>query len=229
MRRDVMEMTSEIEFSTALAGIARVSAPPPDGLQAAMLARVLDEIDHGLLLVDLTGRILHANHPARCELASAQALCEREGMLWGSDDARQRQIRQALKDAAHDGRSIVELEHDGSMLSLAFIPMASLPGGGIDTVLVMCSKRQNCATLTMQMFARANRLTRAEQNVLRQLCDGHRAEEIAGLQGIRVSTVRTHIKSVREKTGSSSVREIVHRLARMPQVVSALRISAQDN
>jgi DNA-binding CsgD family transcriptional regulator len=223
-----MEMTSEIEFSTALAGIARVSAPPPDGLQAAMLARVLDEIDHGLLLVDLTGRILHANHPARCELASAQALCEREGMLWGSDDARQRQIRQALKDAAHDGRSIVELEHDGSMLSLAFIPMASLPGGGIDTVLVMCSKRQNCATLTMQMFARANRLTRAEQNVLRQLCDGHRAEEIAGLQGIRVSTVRTHIKSVREKTGSSSVREIVHRLARMPQVVSALRVGAHE-
>ena len=223
-----MEMTSEIDVSRAMAGVFKVSAVPPDGLQAAMLARVLDEIDHGLLLVDLTGRILHANHPANCELASAQALCERDGMLWGSDDGRQRQIRQALKDAAHDGRSIVELEHDASPLSLAFIPMASLPGGRIDTVLIMCSKRQNCATLTMQMFARANRLTRAEQNVLRQLCDGHRAEEIAGLQGIRVSTVRTHIKSVREKTGSSSVREIVHRLARMPQVVSALRVGAHE-
>jgi DNA-binding CsgD family transcriptional regulator len=223
-----MEMTSEINVSRAMAAVSKVSAVPPDGLQAAMLARVLDEIDHGLLLVDLTGRILHANHPAHCELASAQALCEREGMLWGSDDGRQRQIRQALKDAAHDGRSIVELEHDTNPLSLAFIPMASLPGGHIDTVLIMCSKRQNCATLTMQMFARANRLTRAEQNVLRQLCDGHRAEEIAGLQGIRVSTVRTHIKSVREKTGSSSVREIVHRLARMPQVVSALRVGAHE-
>jgi DNA-binding CsgD family transcriptional regulator len=228
MRSDVMEMTSEIEVSRALAGIAKVSAPPPDGLQAAMLARVLDEIDHGLMLVDLTGRVLHANHPARCELASAQALCEQGGMLAGSDDGRQRQIRQALKDAAHDGRSIVELEHHDNPLSLAFIPMASLPGGRIDTVLIMCSKRQNCASLTMQMFARANRLTRAEQNVLRQLCDGHRAEEIAGLQGIRVSTVRTHIKSVREKTGSSSVREIVHRLARMPQVVSAVRMGVQE-
>ena len=223
-----MEMTSEIDVSRAIAGAFKVSAVPPDGLQAAMLARVLDEIDHGLLLVDLTGRILHANHPAHCELTSAQALCERDGMLWGSDDGRQRQIRQALKDAAHDGRSIVELEHEATPLSLAFIPMASLPGGRIDTVLIMCSKRQNCATLTMQMFARANRLTRAEQNVLRQLCDGHRAEEIAGLQGIRVSTVRTHIKSVREKTGSSSVREIVHRLARMPQVVSALRVGAHE-
>jgi len=221
-----MEMNSVIEVSRAAFGLPKVSAPPPDSLQAAMLARVLDEIDHGLILVDLTGRILHANHPARWELGSAQALCERDGMLWGSDDARHRQVRQALKDASHDGRSIVELEHQETPLSLAFIPMASLPGGRIDTVLIMCSKRQNCATLTMQMFARANRLTRAEQNVLRQLCDGHRAEEIAGLQGIRVSTVRTHIKSVREKTGSSSVREIVHRLARMPQVVSAVRMGA---
>ena len=41
-----------------------------------MLARVLDEIDHGLLVVDLTGRILHANHPARNALAaSSEAAC----------------------------------------------------------------------------------------------------------------------------------------------------------
>jgi len=222
-----MEMASDIQVSPATA--PRPTTAPPDGLQAAMLARVLDEIDHGLFLVDLTGRVLHANHPARCELAAARALCEVDGILTGGDAGRQCQIRQALKDATRDCRSIVELDDEDSPLSLAFIPMRSLSGDAIDTVLIMCSKRQNCATLTMQMFARAKRLTRAEQDVLRQLCDGHRAEEIAGLQGIRVSTVRTHIKSVREKTGSSSVREIVHRLARMPQVVSALRISAQDN
>src|SRR5579862_6829203 len=156
-----MEITSEIRVPSH-AGAAQVSALPPDGLMAGMFARVLDEIDHGLLLLDLTGRILHANHPARCELASAHALCNAEGVLTGSDTGRQVQIRQALKDAARDCRSIVELEHDSSPLSLAFIPLASLQGGPIDSVLVMCSKRQNCATLTMQMFARANRLTRAE-------------------------------------------------------------------
>ena len=76
-----MEASNVIEVSRAAFGLAQVSHPPPDGLQAAMLARVLDEIDHGLVLVDLTGRILHVNHPGRCELASAQALCERDGML----------------------------------------------------------------------------------------------------------------------------------------------------
>ena len=51
------------------------------------------------------------------------------------------------------------------------------------------------------------------------------SREIAGLQGICLSTVRTHIKNVRQKTGSSSIREVVHRVSRMPQIVSALRMS----
>ena len=99
-------------------------------------------------------------------------------------------------------------------------------GGEIATVLILSTPRQACAALTMQLFARAKRLTRAEQMVLQQLCAGRRAEEIAGLQGIRISTVRTHIKSVREKTGSSSVGEIIHKLARMPQMASALKFSS---
>jgi len=203
-----------------------VPPAPPDALQAGMLARVLDEIDHGLLLVDLTGRILHANHPARCELAAGQGLQQAEGMLGSADGAARCQIRQALQDAARDRRSIIELDHEGGALSLAFIPLAALSGGAIDTVLILCSRRQACAALTMQLFARAKRLTRAEQLVLQQLCAGRRAEEIAGLQGIRISTVRTHIKSVREKTGSNSVGEIIHKLARMPQLASALKLTA---
>ena len=108
---------------------------------------------------------------------------------------------------------------------MAFIPLAAVHGSDtVDTVLVMCSRRPGCEMLTMQMFARARRLTRAEQNVLARLCAGHGAEEIACLEGIRMSTVRTHIKNVRQKTGSSSIREVVHRVSRMPQIVSALRI-----
>ncbi len=217
--------------TAAIAAIAGTSAIPaaPDALQASMLARVLDEIDHGLVLVDLTGRILHANHPARRELAAGRALRSVEGMLCASDPASQPRLRQALKDAERDCRSIVELDHASEQLSLAFIPMAAVHGGGtIDTVLIMCSRRAGCEMLTMQMFARAKRLTKAEQGVLAQLCAGQRAEEIAGLQGIRLSTVRTHIKNVRQKTGSSSIREVVHQVSRMPQIVSALRLSAMD-
>ncbi|RZI97603.1 MAG: helix-turn-helix transcriptional regulator [Variovorax sp.] len=200
----------------------------PNALQPGMLARVLDEIDHGLLVVDLTGRILHANHPARNALAAGQALRSVDGMVASVSGEGQRALRQALKDAERGCRSIVELAHDSDPLSLAFIPLDAAPGAPVDTVLVMCSRRHGCESLTMQMFARSKGLTRSEQVVLAQLCAGHRADEIACLQGVRLSTVRTHIKNVRQKTGSTSIREIVHRVTRMPQVVSALRLVAHE-
>ena len=208
---------------------ARAIPPGPDALQAGLLARALDEIDHGLLLVDLTGRLLHANRPARRELALGRALREVEGMLWTALPAWQARIRQALKDAERDCRSIVELDAAGEPLTLAFVPLAMLHGAAtIDAVLIICSRRSNCETLTVQMFARAKRLTPAEQAVLAQLCAGRGAREIACLQGICVSTVRTHIKNVRQKTGRSSVREIVRELSRMPQIVSSLRLVGGD-
>ncbi|GAA4358922.1 hypothetical protein GCM10023165_54440 [Variovorax defluvii] len=202
---------------------------PPEALQAGLLARVLDEIDHGLLLVDLTGRLLHANRPARRELAGGRALREVDGMLATALPAWQARIRQALKDAERDCRSIVELDAEGEPLTLAFVPLAMHHGSAtVDTVLIMTSRRSTCETLTMQMFARAKHLTPAEQAVLTQLCAGRGAQEIACLQGIRVSTVRTHIKNVRQKTGRGSVREIVRELSRMPQIVSALRLVGSD-
>jgi DNA-binding CsgD family transcriptional regulator len=135
-------------------------------------------------------------------------------------------LRQALKDAERDCRSIVELDPEGETLSLAFVPLAH-GSARVDAVLIICSRRSNCETLTVQMFARAKRLTPAEQAVLTQLCAGRGAQEIACEQGIRVSTVRTHIKNVRQKTGRGSVREIVRELSRMPQIVSSLRLAGQ--
>ncbi|MDR6534824.1 LuxR C-terminal-related transcriptional regulator [Variovorax soli] len=208
---------------------ARADASAADSLQAGLLARVLDEMDHGLLLVDLGGRILHANQPGRRELVGGRALRDVEGVLSAAQPAWQAKLRQALKDAERDCRSIVEFDPEGGTLSLAFVPLAVPYGGAaVDAVLIICSRRSNCETLTVQMFARAKRLTPAEQAVLTQLCAGRGAQEIACEQGIRVSTVRTHIKNVRQKTGRGSVREIVRELSRMPQIVSSLRLVGQD-
>src|SRR6202012_2375644 len=90
----VMEATVEYRspVSHQAAQAAQPSALPPDPLQAGMLMRVLDEIDHGLLLLDLTGRILHANYPARRELSTARVLRSVQGMLGGGGEASQSKI-----------------------------------------------------------------------------------------------------------------------------------------
>ncbi len=212
----------------------KVTAPAPDALQFGRLARALDAIEHGLLLVDLTGRILHANPLARRELDVAGALRSADGMLVSGNPGWQQQIRQALQDAARDCRSIVELdfelelEHASGALSLAFIPFAALPGGTVDTVLVMSSQRHAGAMLALQLFGHANRLASAEQEVMGQLCGGHQTDEIAGLQGICISTLHTPIRNVDPKSGGHGIGDFVHRLSHRPQVESALRLLAGE-
>jgi len=141
----------------------------------------------------------------------ARAMRNGQGTLCAGDAASQSRIRQALRDAERDCRSIIELDHDGEVLSLAFIPLAAVHGSGVvDTVLVICSRRAGCEMLTMQMFARSRHLTRAEQNVLSAIRDsGDLADET-------VEKVRTAVEQfaqgfeVREETGI--VAELVHDL-----------------
>ena len=51
-----------------------VQTEEADDLQPGLLLRLLDEIDYGLVLVDAQGRIQHANHLARHELATGRLL-----------------------------------------------------------------------------------------------------------------------------------------------------------
>jgi DNA-binding NarL/FixJ family response regulator len=47
-------------------------------------------------------------------------------------------------------------------------------------------------------------LTEREQNVLAELIEGHRAEDIAKAAFVSISTVRTQIKAILQKLGVSS-------------------------
>lgn len=57
------------------------------------------------------------------------------------------------------------------------------------------------------------RLTSAEQQVLERLVAGSTAEEIAQAQGVRVSTVRTHVRRLLEKTYTRRVVDLVRLVA----------------
>jgi DNA-binding CsgD family transcriptional regulator len=54
------------------------------------------------------------------------------------------------------------------------------------------------------------KLTSAEQTVLLHLMQDATPEEIAAQLGISLHTVRSHIKSLREKTGVRRITELVH-------------------
>jgi DNA-binding NarL/FixJ family response regulator len=60
--------------------------------------------------------------------------------------------------------------------------------------------------------------------VLLALCRGLDINEIAAENGVAVSTIRSQIKTLREKAGASSIRRLLQRINSLPPVVPALRI-----
>lgn len=186
-------------------------------------SRILDEIDYGIVLADAAGRVQHMNHLARHEVATGGVLRLVSGCLEAVDADQIQSVGDAINRAALGHRTMLKLAAEGLSLTAVFVPLGHPLDSSHASVLVMFSKRQVCSALMIRFFAELHGLTSAEQVVLRDLCEGKPAEEIASSQGIAVSTVRSHINRVREKTGSRSIRQVVTQVFSLPPMVPALK------
>jgi DNA-binding CsgD family transcriptional regulator len=86
-------------------------------------------------------------------------------------------------------------------------------------VLLMLGRRAESQRLAITFFARSHGLTPAEENVLRGLCAGHSVNDIARGNGTTEGTVRTQIRTLRDKTAAPSIRVLLQRVAALPPVV----------
>jgi DNA-binding CsgD family transcriptional regulator len=198
--------------------VARDSA-----FEAGLLLRMMDEVDHGMLVIDGDGALRHANHLARFEMAQSRFIMSHGQLLLGSTTQFSQQIEQATKQALKGHRQLVSLQSDDRELSLAFVPLSHALESDAPTVLVMLSRQNVCENLAVRMYARANHLSPSEEAVLIALCKGYTIPEIAAEHRVAVSTVRTQIKALRTKTGCTSIRMIMLRVNSLPPVMSALR------
>lgn len=201
---------------------AQVEALRADVVEA-LLPRLLDEIDYGLMLLDVDGgRLLLANRAARLEFADGRALRCVGDRLLAVRAADVAPLALALLDAARGKRTLLGFGADDLRVTLAVIPLA-LGGQGRPGALVIIGRRQLCETLSVEMFARRHGLTGAEVNVLQALCTGLPPARIANEFGVKLATVRTQVASIRSKTEAASIRELVRRVASLPPMVPALR------
>ena len=219
-----MWQLNETDYSPATPVASQ--SKPTRGPGAGMLLRMLDEIDYGMLILDAQGRIQHTNHLARHELSSARLLMVRGNLLLGITCEHSAQIQQGLDQACRGQRKLVLLEHNGTELSLAFIPLSHPLEGDAPTVMVLLQRQSTCDNLAVRMFARTKGLSPSEESVMIGLCRGLGVPEIAKEHGVAESTVRSQVKSLREKTGCTSIRRLMQRINSLPPVVPALRIIA---
>jgi DNA-binding CsgD family transcriptional regulator len=189
------------------------------------LALMLDEIDYGMLLLADESNVLHANHVARSELDDSHPLQLLGSQLRVRHPGDLAPLRAAVADAAKRGlRRLVTLGEGDQRITLAVVPLAQTVAheAGPHTLLVF-GKRRMCPALSAHWFARSHGLTPAETRVLSALCEGHAPCVIAQTQGVALSTVRSQIGAIRNKTGAESIRALVRQVAVLPPLVSALR------
>jgi DNA-binding CsgD family transcriptional regulator len=214
-----------VATATGYTGPERRSTGAPT---ARWLARMLDEADHGMLLVTPSGRLRHANEAARRELATGSRLRLEAQTLHPTQKGQQAMLQIALAEAALGRRRLITLGGQANdCLPVAVVPLvdtgmeaAELPGETL--VLMLLGKQQPCEVLTLDFFARDQGLTGAEARVLRALCGGLRPKEVARQFDVAVSTVRSQIGSIRAKTQTASIRDLVHRVTSLPPMSPAL-------
>jgi DNA-binding CsgD family transcriptional regulator len=195
-------------------------------VSARTLARVLDVIDYGVLLVLDDSYVVFANHIARQELDEVHPL----QVLGQEIRARRPQdvapVRGAIADACLKGlQRMLAVGDDHTERSVvSVVPMPDLGPAGECGAMLVFARRRSCADLTADAFARHHALTPAEVRVLKQLCAGRQPMEIANAQGVALSTVRTQIGSLRDKTESPSIGALLRQVSRLPPM--ALRVPA---
>lgn len=181
--------------------------------------RVLEEIDYGLILVDPDGRIQHANHLARHEFARARFLRVEQATVTSMSPLQSDEVARGIRSAARGRRQMLSLRHGAERLSVACVPLFQPYEGESASVLLMLARRAGAQNLAVSFFSREHRLSPTEEAVLRSLCDGLDVQDIATAHGVCESTVRTQVRSLRDKTDSGSIRQLVQRVAALPPVV----------
>jgi DNA-binding CsgD family transcriptional regulator len=193
---------------------------------ALWMTQMLDEVDYGMLLVNAHGQVSYMNHAARLELDAAHPLQVCSGALGAHSAKDVAPLFEALAAAQRGLRKLLTLGRADLRVTVSVVPLPEGPGAhgtSGPATLLMLGKRQVCAQLSVQGFARSQNLTPAETRVLECLCQGVKPSAIAELAGVQVSTVRTQIGSIRAKTGADSIRDLVRQVAVLPPMVGALR------
>jgi DNA-binding CsgD family transcriptional regulator len=224
---------------------AAVTLPAAAHLTVPGLVAVLDEIDYGLMVVDLpSGRLRHANRQALEECRRHGTLDLAEGFVAVPDVTGHRALLSALSQALQGRRTLLSLRNHPELAQADPTPRAgeaSAPGPASSVTvavvpmprdndqaqaLLVFGKRPGADALSVGFFARLHGLTPTEDTVLLSLCRGMKPTDIAEEHGVAISTVRTHVNSIRLKTGTGSIRDLVHKVATLPPMASALRAGA---
>jgi DNA-binding CsgD family transcriptional regulator len=205
-----------------------------------LLSSALDEIACGVIIVDAQAKVQHCNLAGQMILQRGQLLKEEAQRLQTAEIADAARLLEALAKAKQGKRSMLTLganaqstvavvpldRQDRFSGAVAVNPSTEATESAESRIALIFSRSGMCETLMMSFFARAYQLTRSEEQILSLICVGHTAPEMAKQLNVGEATVRTHIRSICQKTHSHGIREVVKRLALLPPLMAAVMPAA---
>lgn len=200
-------------------------------LEAETCRAALGQLDSPVLILRSGRGVAFANPAAERAIDGGQVLQWRNGTLHGATPQIDRLVARLAAGAAAGGPASIEESVTGTdgEERLVFAVRLDVEGHVLlgqpapAVLLVMRSPREdtrNPVAVAAQVFG----LTPAQVQVLAFLAQGHAPEAIAEILGISVTTVRSHIAALFDRTGTSRQAELV---ARTLSLASPLRPARQ--
>ena len=208
-----------------VAGGNRACASQVRGTAGMSMTALFDELSFGVAVVDVAGRLLYASRSARMQLQSGCGLRLCGESVGAELPAEASALRKALEGATAGRRGYLTFGSDAGKLDVAVLPIESAGIDGVPSAALVFEKSAGCGGLALYFFARACRLTRSEQSVLAELCDGSSVIEAASRMGTSVHTSRTHVRNILVKTGQQNLRALIRRIGMLPPVGARFAIA----
>lgn len=222
------------------------STHPLEPSELNLLRMALNQMDYGLVVIDSeTAMVQFANalgHAALLECPDGSGALGRgsglrllHGRVMAQRPADNEIFRRTLDRARAGLRGFLCLGENTQSSAVAVLPLMGqrsaddtaaygMLGAAVAPTyaLLVFAKQQLCDDSTMALFARERGLTSAEGQVLAQVCKGLRPAQIARNHGVRISTVRTQLRSIRMKTCCETIRELVQKVSVLPPMARQL-------
>ncbi|WP_314948789.1 helix-turn-helix transcriptional regulator [Bradyrhizobium cosmicum] len=181
-------------------------------VEATTFAAAVEALTVGVVLADEDSKIVHANAAASAMLAAGDPILARRGRIAvqsaTTTTALQSAIAQAAKDEAALGQKGIGIaipRPSGDPLVIHVLPLrrGHMRAGLVRraaTALFVASA-SGPPQMPHVALSQLYDLTPAEIRIFELICDGHTRDAISGLLGISLSTVKSHLIHVFEKTG----------------------------
>jgi DNA-binding CsgD family transcriptional regulator len=190
--------------------------------QAVVFAQVLDRMPYGMLLLDKDGLIVHSNRPADLMIAQKDGLLADQRQLRAASAKETRQIRAQVLASVGGGERFAQVStgilnvsrHSANRpYELLITPLRDEPSGPFEGTpayaVVLIGDSEAMGWPTPQTLQRLYELTPREAEVATMIVEGQGVTRAADTLKVSVETVRSHLKQVMRKTGTSRQAELV--------------------